>query len=384
MDSLRIAWLLPSVFFYWQPSLKELAQLIPQTTVFTSSWYGPTPETESALTVKLVGKLKVIKLTQSSTGYGSEFTYLSPSILGPLLQFKPHVIFSNSFGVWTILALFLKPLGKWRVVIAYEGSSPSVDYRNSPLRLWLRRLMVRLADACITNSRAGRAYLTEILNAPPDSVFVQPYEVPDPKALSGYSEDVDQSQLRLNSPVFLFVGHIVPRKGLHLLLEACAVLQQQGCDRYTLLVVGDGAQREELESLIKTYRLGDRVQWTGRVEYSHLGAYFHQADVFILPTLEDTWGVVVQEAMILGKPVLCSKRAGAAELITPGENGFVFDPEQPDQLAQLMRQFIEDPSLSRLMGEKSQQAMTHHTPTAAGKFLAQVAEFAWGDRVQAP
>ena len=154
------------------------------------------------------------------------------------------------------------------------------------------------------------------------------------------------------------------------------MLQKQGYRNYTLLVVGDGAQRQELEAFSQTHELADCVKWAGRVNYGNLGAYFNSADVFVLPTLEDTWGVVVLEAMALGKPVLCSKWAGAAEMVIEGENGYLFEPQQPEELAKVMRRFIEQPNLSKSMGDKSQQLMAQHTPEVAAQFLAKVTSFA--------
>ena len=374
--NLRIAWLLPSAFYYWQPAISKLAQLFPQTTVFTGLWQGFAPGFENSFAVEVLER-KVIQLTRTSTGYGNNFTYLPLNIINRLLRFKPDLIFTSSFGVWTMLALLLKPLAKWRVVIAYEGSSPSVDYRGSAPRLALRRAMVKAADALITNSKAGKAYLIDILKAKESNVFHQPYEVPATTALVGCTKEDKHSNLhQLQRPVFLFVGGIIPRKGLHLLLEACVVLQKQGYRNYTLLVVGDGAQRQELEAFSQTHELADCVKWAGRVNYGNLGAYFNSADVFVLPTLEDTWGVVVLEAMALGKPVLCSKWAGAAEMVIEGENGYLFEPQQPEELAKVMRRFIEQPNLSKSMGDKSQQLMAQHTPEVAAQFLAKVTSFA--------
>lgn len=375
MNTPRIAWLLTSAFYYWHPTLSNFTRLFPQMTAFAGNWHGFAPGFEDSFTVDVVGKRKIVPITQAATGYGSSFTYLPLSIIGKLLSFKPHVIFSNSFGMWTVLALFLKPLGRWRVVIAYEGSSPSVDYRNSPVRLSMRRAMVQSADACITNSRAGQAYLTQVLKAKEDCVFVQPYEVPAANSLSKNFSAAKPEISQARRPIFLFVGGVIPRKGLHLLLEACTMLQAQGYRDYTLLVVGDGPQRQELEAFSKDHNLADCVQWVGRVDYGRLGDYFHSADVFVLPTLEDTWGMVVLEAMVLGKPVLCSKQAGAAELVVEGENGYCFDPQDPEKLAEVMRRFIGNPDLSVCMGHKSQQLMTKYTPEAAANFLAKVTSF---------
>lgn len=369
---LRIAWLLPSAFFYWQPAISELAQMFPQTTVFTGRWQGFAPGFEDSFAVEVLER-KVISLTKSDTSYGDNFTYLPLNIINRLLRYQPDIIFTSSFGIWTILALLFKPVGKWRVVIAYEGSSPGVDYRGSAPRLLIRKAMVKAADALITNSRAGKDYLIELLKAQADRVFNQPYEVPATQALLGQSSI--QSDRQWQQPVFLFVGGLIPRKGLHLLLKACDILQQQGCNNYTLLIVGDGVQRLELEAYANQHQLTNSVKWIGRVDYGELGAYFQAADIFVLPTLEDTWGLVVLEAMVLGKPVLCSKWAGASELVVEGENGCVFEPQKPEELATIMRRFIEQPELASLMGDKSQQLMAQYTPKIAAQFLAKTTAF---------
>ena len=371
MNNLRVVWLLPVAWFYWQPSLSAFAQLFPNTKVFTGLFPGFAKGLEGTLKVEVVGKFRVIEVNRDESSYGDNFTYLSPGIIGHLLKLSPQVIFSSSFGVWTILALCLKPLMWWRVIIAYEGSSPGVDYRNSALRLFVRRLMVWLADACITNSQAGRNYLVEVLNAKPDRVFVQPYEIPDEKTLPG-SSDIDGNLSSLPHPIFLFVGHIIPRKGLPLLLNACATLQKRGYDNYTLVVVGNGAQQEELEAFCQKHQLSDRIQWAGRISYDQIGNYFKSADVFVFPTLEDTWGVVTLEAMLLGKPILCSKGAGTSELVVQGENGYVFSPDNADELANLMQKFLDHPEIIPTMGKKSQQIMAQYTPEAAAKCLAEV------------
>jgi glycosyltransferase involved in cell wall biosynthesis len=374
MKDFRIAWLLPVAWFYWQPALSEFTQLFPETTVFTGLFPGFAKGLEGSLRVEVVGQFRVVELTKDEKSYGDNFTYLSPGIIGDLLRLRPHLIFSSSFGVWTVIAILLKPLLGWRVVIAYEGSSPGVDYRNSAIRLFVRRFMVWLADACITNSRAGGAYLIDILRARPDRVFVQPYEIPDEKTLPGGTESTEALFPELHRPIFLFVGHLIPRKGLPTLLKACAILQERGYENYTLIAVGDGLQREELEAFCQEHNLSDRIHWAGRISYDEIGSYFKNADVFVFPTQEDTWGVVTLEAMLLGKPIVCSKGAGTSELVIDGENGYVFTPDAPEELANLMQKFLDNPDLIAQMGTKSQEIMAQYTPITAAKCLAEVTE----------
>ncbi len=373
MKNLRIAWLLTSAFYYWHPMLSCLTQLVPQTTAFAANWRGYAPGFEDAFAVDVVGERKVVSLTRSEISYGDNFTYMPLNVVSHLFRFRPDVIFSNSFGIWTLLALLFKPIGRWRVVLAYEGSSPGVDYRHSPARLALRRFMTQASDACITNSHAGKDYLQKVLLTPESKVFQHPYEVPSGTAIAASAKAIKLDGPQSQRPIFLFVGSLSPRKGLHLLLQACSHLHQQGCDGYTLMVVGDGLQRSELETFCQQQGLTPCVKWVGRVDYQNLGAYFQLADVFVLPTLEDTWGMVVLEAMSVGKAILCSQFAGAAELVTDHENGFVCNPTDTESMAGIIRHFIDAPDLSERMGAKSAQIMTDYTPEFAAEFLASVA-----------
>lgn len=111
------------------------------------------------------------------------------------------------------------------------------------------------------------------------------------------------------------------------------------------------------------------VNWIGWVDYGLIGSYFQNADVFVLPTLEDTWGMVILESMVFGKPVLCSRLAGAAEMIVDGVNGYLFNPKEPEEIAKLMRGFIDNPGLIPSMGKESQRLISQYTPESATQFL---------------
>jgi glycosyltransferase involved in cell wall biosynthesis len=370
MQELRIAWLLPVTWFYWQPFLSKFTSIFPKTKIYTGLFPGYANGLEHTLDIELVGRFQVIEYHRDQWGYSDSFTYLSPKVIIHLLKFKPQVIFSSSFGIWTIFALLLKPLLRAKVIIAYEGSSPVVDYRHSPLRLFIRRIMVRTADACITNSQAGKHYLIDVLKAQVKQVFAHPYEIPDISTLPE-SETIKVDECLNKSPVFLFVGHIIPRKGLSVLLEACLMLQIRGYEGYSLMIVGSGPQQEELQSFCREHNLLDCVNWIGRVSYERISSYFKLADVFIFPTLEDTWGVVALEAMLMGKPILCSKGAGTAELVMHGENGYIFSPGNAMELASLMQKIIDCPDSISKMGQESQSIMVSYTPETAAQYLAQ-------------
>jgi glycosyltransferase involved in cell wall biosynthesis len=370
----RIAWLFPSLDLgsYWHPIFSRLSQRFPHTQIFTGRWPGFAPGFEASFAVQVVGQSQFVATERDTGKYVRNVGLVSPKIVGHLLNFKPDIIFASGFSLWTILSLLLKPIGGWRVVIVYEGSSQTYDFRDDPRRLALRRLLVRWADAYMTNSATGKAYLTDLLGAAPARVFARPYQVPDAAALRQRMA-AGTIGLAPQRPVFLFVGQLVPRKGLHLLLAACAYLKTQGHENYTLIVVGDGAQRAELEQLSHDRGLTN-IQWVGWVAYDQLGTYFTQADVFVLPSQEDTWGMVVLEAMVFGKPILCSKWVGAVEMVQPEENGYIFDPYKIEEMADCMLKFIQAPDQIARMGARSQQLIEPHNPPTVVEFLTTVVQ----------
>jgi len=372
MSNFRITYLFPSLWTgnYWHPVFSEFTKIFKETIVYTGLWAGFSPGFEDTFVVQVVGETKL------NDGYSHGITLVSPSIIRYLHHFRPQVIFASGYSLWTLLVVFLKPLYRWRIAILYDGSSPNVDYRNSPIRIWLRRWMVSRSDACVTNTHAGKAYLINILKARESCVFQQPYQVPYPQALLQPAANSEVIPCQSQRPIFLFVGQIIQRKGLHLLLEACVILQSWGYKHFTLQVIGQGALREDLEAFSQQHDLP--VEWIGWVDYGKIGAYFRNADVFVLPTLEDTWGMVVLESMVFGKPVLCSKWAGASEMIRHGENGYLFDPHQPEAIAAVMRELIDHPEKLLDMGQKSKELIACHTPVTASQFLAKVTDTVMG------
>jgi glycosyltransferase involved in cell wall biosynthesis len=350
---IKIAWLLNSGFYYWHPLIAYFAQTWSNTKLFTVNWRGFAAGYENSFVVETLGEKRIITFKKTLGGYDYIFSYLPLNIINKLWEYKPQAIFSNSFGLWTILALLFKPICRWQVAILHEGCSPNVDYRNSAWRLILRRAMMKLSDACLTNGQLGKDYLIKVLQTSPEKVFVYPYPIPSEKTLVA-AEPIPEL-LNLNRPIFLFVGSIVPRKGLDYFLQAVALLQARGESNYTILVVGDGEEKFKLEAYCTEHNLTDRVHWAGKVEYNQLGSYFRSSDIFVLPTLEDVWAVVVLEAAIAGNAILCSQFAGAIELIQPGENGYGFVPQDVEKLAEIMQSLIHNPELVLQMGKKSQE-----------------------------
>ena len=371
--SIRVAWLMPTLArgCYWQPLYREFSRLFPNTVIFTGNWPGYLRGYEESFTVQELGGFRFVALRRTETGVDIGFTRAPASILPELRRFRPSVIFTDSFTIWTLYALIYKSFSRCRVVGIWDGTAPSTAFLHSPIRLRLRRTFGRFLDAVITNSHAGERYLRDVLRIPESRILRHLYQVSEPGALCSGQDG--ESPLKLAPhPVFLFVGRLISLKGLRYLLEAVEQLVQGGMDSFSVVLAGDGEQRQDLLRMVSALRLESIVHLLGQMRYEDMGALFLASDVFVFPTLEDVWAVVVLEAMAFGKPVLCSQYAGAKEMVEHGVNGYVFDPRNPEELAEYMARFIQQPGLIEEFGQKSKEIISPYTPERAAIALGRL------------
>jgi len=149
-------------------------------------------------------------------------------------------------------------------------------------------------------------------------------------------------------PVLLYVGQFIARKGVHLFLRAAAGLQKQGLE-FSLLLVGSGRDKPATENLVQELGLKN-VHFQASQMPAEMPGIYRSADVLVFPTLEDPWGLVANEAIIAGLPVLCSKYAGCAQELFPVES--IFDPENAEEFEDKLRAAVTGrltkPDLSRI------------------------------------
>jgi glycosyltransferase involved in cell wall biosynthesis len=155
-------------------------------------------------------------------------------------------------------------------------------------------------------------------------------------------------------PELLFIGRLVERKGVHLLLEALALLAPER--RPLLRVVGDGPERDRLSALATALRLGDDVVFHGFVSSEEKAERLAGCDAFLLPAVIDAkgdtegLGVVLLEAMTYGKPVIASAAGGIVDIVRDGQNGFLVPPGDAGALAGAIRACGENPGRARALG----------------------------------
>jgi glycosyltransferase involved in cell wall biosynthesis len=218
----------------------------------------------------------------------------------------------------------------------------------------LRRIQGALAIGTL-NHEFYRAY-----GVPEHRIFFVPYAVDNAR----FRDEAEQWRssrpalraalgLPVDRPVVLYVGKLIPRKRPLDLLEAYA---RVAADHPAALVfLGEGAERSRLEAAIAGHRL-PHVAITGFVNLSGIGRYYAAADVVVLPSSHEPWGLVLNEAMCFGLPVIASDAVGAApDLVHPGENGFVYPVGDVPALASALRRLLADPARRAEMGARSRE-----------------------------
>lgn len=171
----------------------------------------------------------------------------------------------------------------------------------------------------------------------------------------------NRAQLGLPQRYFLYVGRLVREKGVFDLVSAYAKLDEHLKQQVGLVFVGDGPVRQELEAFAGRVTAGN-VKFVGFVHQENLAKYYALAEMLILPTYTDPWGLVVNEAMACGLPVVLSRVAGcAADLVTENWNGFLVSPGDIFSLSSSMTIIANQESLRAAMCNNSLQRISGYT-----------------------
>jgi glycosyltransferase involved in cell wall biosynthesis len=223
-------------------------------------------------------------------------------------------------------------------------------------RTLLTRLFRRIS-AFLAIGRCNRDFYSAY-GVPKDRIFHVPYAVDNgfffASAVELSSQKVQLKQalgISPDLPMVLFVGKLLPKKGPADLLEAFARVTKK--TQSALLYVGDGPLRAELEAEVRSRSLSN-VLFVGFRNQSELPHFYAVADVFVLPSRFEPWGLVLNEAMCFGLPVIASDQVGAShDLIRDGENGFIFPAGDVSALENCLERLISGRALRSRMGEVS-------------------------------
>ena len=259
---------------------------------------------------------------------------------------------------WRVpLVAMFHTLGKLKNQVAKSEAE-----RDTDGRIAIETTVMQEADQLIAATPTERAQMAWLYGAPKERVTVIPCGV-DGRLF--HPRDQAAAQARLDLPagrLLLFVGRIERLKGIDTLLEAAAQLVATGGhdDLRVLIVGGDiesnranNPELHRLQALSQELGLADRVDFLGSQSQAELPHYYAAADVTIMPSHYESFGMVALESMACGTPVIASRVGGLAALVKDGETGYLVPAESPDALADRIRTLLADEELRRRLGAQA-------------------------------
>lgn len=238
-----------------------------------------------------------------------------------------------------------------------------------------KKLLIRaLFDGAVVGGKRAALYLRSL--GLRDCEIAYKYDVVDNDFYTQGTHRIRTSQVpsAYGLPVryFLYVGRLVAAKHIGFLLEAFHLYCEQG-GSWSLVLAGDGPLKAALRKQAAGLLLSEKIHFAGHLSASQLLPYYAFASCFVLPSIREAWGLVVNEAMASSLPLIVSRQCGCCEdLVVDGQNGIIVDPTNVNSLVEAMRRVSDLSDAQRAaMGHKSSQIVSNYS---LGKWASEVAQ----------
>ena len=277
-------------------------------------------------------------------------------------KFKPDVV--NLPGYYEPamnLVLFYCRLKGIKVVISAdstEGDNANIWWREA-----IKSFIVTKAHGFFCYGSKSAEYVYK-LGMKPKHILVANNAVDNQRVESVYKEAVfdrksNKETYNLRQYNFIYVGRLISVKNLDNLLAAYKPLANTD---WGLIILGDGSEEEKLKQYVADNHL-DGVRFIVGQAWYDVPKILALGDVFILPSYSEPWGLVVNEAMACGMPVIVSNKCGSAyDVVKENQNGYTFDPYKVEELTEVFNKFVEEPDKIVPFGKMSKEIIKRFSP----------------------
>jgi D-inositol-3-phosphate glycosyltransferase len=224
--------------------------------------------------------------------------------------------------------------------------------------------VIGCSDVILANSQAEADQLVDYYGADPERVQIVPPGVDHALFSPGVKAGAREALGLGSEPVLLFVGRIQPLKGVDVAVRALHELRDPTA---TLLVVGGASGREgetevgRVHRLVTELGLDDQVRFLDPKPHHELSTYYRAADVCLVPSRSESFGLVALEAAACGTPVVAAAVGGLLSLVQHGVTGYLVDQRDPARYARYVRQILESPQLAADLSRRSAHAASRFT-----------------------
>ncbi len=292
-------------------------------------------------------------------------------IIKAIQDFKPTVVNLTGYydlASWAIL--FYCKIKGIKTVLSNESTAG--DHSRNNIKEHIKSLIIKQFNGFFNFGTLSKNYLLN-LGGKPKQMLVNRNCVDNLAIRSIYDKSIinrvtQQKRLGLSVKNFIFVGRLIDYKNLFHFLEAFGMAQKSSSQDWGVVILGDGELKNDLQSFVLEKNI-PKISFHQGVSWQQVPEYLALSNVLVLPSYSEPWGLVVNEAMACGLPVLVSEKCGCAiDLVQHGENGFIFSPDNLEELTNLLSKFMNmnEESLSR-MGNISEKIIQDYSPENVGR-----------------
>ena len=286
-------------------------------------------------------------------------------ILKAIQEFKPTVVNLTGYydlASWIVLG-YCKIKG---IKLVLSNESTAEDHARNKFKELVKALIIKQFDGYFNFGTQSENYILS-LGISREKMLVKRNCV-DNEALKkiflkNFPLKVErQKVLSLSPKNFIFVGRLIDYKNLFHFLEAFDLAQKKSGQNWGVIILGDGELKTNLQEYIFDKKI-QNVSFQKGVDWRQVPEFLALSDVLVLPSYSEPWGLVVNEAMACGLPVLVSDKCGCAvDLVESKKNGFTFSPQNVNQLTNLMLKFMNQEVDLEQMGKVSEQIISTYSP----------------------
>lgn len=269
------------------------------------------------------------RLPRTKIRFAGAFIFWA-DIVRVIEKISPDIVHAQSLGIG-VPALLSKKILKFPYAVWGQGSD-----------VYLPDWFTKLTSKTIIKNANSVIALTEDMKRAMQAIYNRDITiVPNGIDLKEYISELPVQNVEGAEKRILFVGRLHPVKGVQYLLQAMQMVHEE-VPGAKLILVGDGEEREHLETLTDNLGIRECVEFAGRVPHERVQDYMNQAEVFVLPSLSEGFPVTILEAMACGLPIVATRVGGLPDIVEGGVNGYLVNVKNPNKIADKILFLLEN------------------------------------------
>ena len=270
-----------------------------------------------------------------------------------IMRIRPELVHVHYAAYTGLAALWAQKIAHVPTVLSLVGRDATPGPGTPEFWPWYAKQIARRVSHMVTLSEFSRAYYA--VEALPASVI--PYGVDTHVFAPGEPDQKLRDSLGIGPDmrVLFSLQRLEPVKHVEVAIDALNLLVRSGMEDTVLLIGGTGRARGQLNRQVAEKGLKEHVRFLEFVSKEALPRYYALADIFVFPSIFETFGIVLLEAMAAGLPVVAASASAVPELVIDGLTGFLSEPLSPESMANRLRILLENEPLRREMGQAARE-----------------------------